>query len=66
MLFICTACGHEWELSPLSSVQDRCPGCGREKVRRIDAGISQQGFRNNRSYWNAARMMGCPGNGRHP
>jgi predicted RNA-binding Zn-ribbon protein involved in translation (DUF1610 family) len=38
--FICTACGHEWELPPaLGGNQEICPACGREKVRRIDAGI---------------------------
>jgi predicted RNA-binding Zn-ribbon protein involved in translation (DUF1610 family) len=44
--FICTACGHEWELTPASScIQDICPACGREKARRIDAGVSQHRFR---------------------
>jgi hypothetical protein len=42
--FICTACGHEWELPPLFSNQAICPACSRERVRRIDAGIRQQGL----------------------
>jgi hypothetical protein len=41
--FICTACGHEWELPPAFGQQDICPACSRERVRRIDAGIRQQG-----------------------
>jgi rRNA maturation endonuclease Nob1 len=39
--YICTGCGHEWELPPAFGHQDICPACSREKVRRIDAGIRQ-------------------------
>ncbi|MDA8165215.1 MAG: hypothetical protein M0017_09345 [Desulfobacteraceae bacterium] len=43
--FICTACGHEWEL-PLALGENHgmCPACGREKAHRIDAGVRRQDF----------------------
>jgi predicted RNA-binding Zn-ribbon protein involved in translation (DUF1610 family) len=62
--FICTACGHEWELPhALSSIQDICPACGREKVRRIDVGVRQQEFRMHGRPRNDA-MSSAPENGR--
>jgi DNA-directed RNA polymerase subunit RPC12/RpoP len=42
--YICTACGHEWELPPALRQQDSCPSCSREQVRRVDAGIRRQEF----------------------
>jgi predicted RNA-binding Zn-ribbon protein involved in translation (DUF1610 family) len=60
--FICTACGHEWELPPaLGSIQDICPACDREKVRRIDAGVSQQGFRTGSQRKASGMVMGSKG-----
>jgi predicted RNA-binding Zn-ribbon protein involved in translation (DUF1610 family) len=44
--FICTACGHEWELPQnIGKNNEICPACGREKVHRVDAGIRRQGLR---------------------
>ena len=41
--FICSACGHEWELPQMiGGKQNLCPECGRQKVHRIDSGIRER------------------------
>jgi predicted RNA-binding Zn-ribbon protein involved in translation (DUF1610 family) len=63
--YICTACGHEWELAAASgSSQDLCPACGRERVRRIDAGVGQQNSRMIGLYWSAAGLVAASGHNR--
>lgn len=41
--FICSACGHEWELPlTIGGKQNLCPECGQQKVHRIDSGIRER------------------------